>query len=484
MEAFITVFILALLGLLLILLVRTFSLTSRQVAEQPPLDLSIDVQAAAQRLASALRFQTISYQDPAQFDSSAFLGLHRYLESAFPCVHAHLDKEVIGDYSLLYTWKGRSDELKPVLLMGHIDVVPVEAGAEADWSYPPFSGTIAEGFIWGRGAMDDKLAVLGLLEAGEALLTRGFQPLRTVYLAFGHDEEISGVKGAAQIANLLHSRGIELEYVLDEGLAIIHNVLPLLPKPIALIGLAEKGYLSLELTADCPGGHSSTPPRATAIGALSAAIQRLERHSFPPRLDGPARQMLAFLAPEMPFPLRLVFSNLWLFGGLVKRQLSASPAANALLRTTIAPTIFEAGVKDNILPTRSRAVVNLRLLPGDSASAVIESVRRAVRDPHVKIAPLGSFVTEPSSVSAVDSPAFQTLSHAVRRVYPDAVVAPGLVLGATDSRHYASLTANIYRFTPLVVGPSDLDRVHGTNERLSLQNYQQVIQFYAELIQG
>ena len=483
MFEFIIVLVIALLGLILVLLVRTFSLTSRQVATQPPPGLPIDAQAAVRRLAGTLQFQTISYQDPAQFDGSAFIDLHRYLESAFPCVRVHLSREVIGDYSLLYTWKGRSNDLKPILLMGHIDVVPVEVSAEADWSYPPFAGTIAEGFLWGRGAMDDKLAVMGLLEAAEALLKRGFQPLRTVYLAFGHDEEVSGGRGAAQIASLLKSRGIELEYVLDEGLAIVHDVLPLLSKPIALIGLAEKGYLSLELTAECQGGHSSTPPQDTAIGALSTALHRLGKRPFPARLGEPIQQMFAFLAPEMPFLLRLVFANLWLFGGLVKRLLTASPAANALLRTTIAPTIFEAGVKDNILPTRSRAVVNFRLLPGDSASAVIEHVRQTVHNPHVKIEPLGGFITEPSFVSAVDSPAFQTLSRAVRRIFPEAVVAPGLVLGATDSRHFAPVTASIYRFTPLVVGLADLDRVHGSNERISLQNYQQVIQFYAELLQ-
>jgi carboxypeptidase PM20D1 len=237
------------------------------------------------RLAQALRFATISHEDPAQVDRAPFRELHRFLEESFPQVHHSLKREVIEEYSLLYTWQGTDASLAPALFAGHIDVVPVESGTETEWQYPPFEGCVEEGYIWGRGALDDKVAVLGLLEAAEALLARGFQPHRTIYLAFGHDEEVGGTYGAKRIAALLQQRGVRLEFALDEGLAVTEGIIPKVSKPVAMVGIAEKGYLCLELSAESRGGHSSMPPSETAIGILSAAITRLERHPMPPRRD-------------------------------------------------------------------------------------------------------------------------------------------------------------------------------------------------------
>ena len=481
--------ILLLVGLGLVLLVsvvllRTVSLTSKQVQAGPAIDVPLDGQEMAERLAQAIRFQTISHQDPAQFRGEEFVGLRQYLEQAFPLAHAALTKEVVEEHSFIYTWKGQQEGLKPILLMGHTDVVPAESGAESGWAWPPFEGRIAEGYIWGRGSMDNKNAVLGVLEAVEVLLKEGFQPRRTVYLAFGHDEEIGGQKGAPRIAALLHSRGVELEYVLDEGLAITEGVVPNVSKPVAMVGIAEKGYVSIELTVESEGGHSSMPPKHTAIGILSKAILKLEHNQLPLRMDVPARQLFGALAPEMSFAMRMVFANLWLFGGLVKRQLAASPATNAMVRTTTAPTMLEAGVKDNILPTKARAVVNFRLLSGDSVTDVIEHARQAVDDPRVEISPLKGFGGEPSFVSDTESLSFCALEHTIRQVFPKVIVAPGLVVGATDSRHYADLTSSIYRFTPMWVRPEDLDRVHGTNERISIEDYQQAVRFYMQLIRN
>jgi len=436
----------------------------------------------AERLAQAIRLQTVSHQDPAQFKGQEFIGLHEHLEQAFPLAHAALTREIVEEHSLIYTWKGQQEGLKPILLMGHTDVVPAESGTDSGWAHPPFEGRISEGYIWGRGSMDNKNAVLGALEAVEMLLKERFQPRRTVYLAFGHDEEIGGQKGAARIAATLHSRGVELEYVLDEGLAITEGIVPNVSKPVAMVGIAEKGYVSVELTVESEGGHSSMPPKHTAIGILSTAIHKLERNQLPLRMDGPARQQFGTLAPEMSFAMKMVFANLWLFGGLVKRQLAASPATNAMARTTTAPTMFEAGVKENILPTKARAVVNFRLLSGDTIASVIEHVRQTVDDPRVKIEPLKGFGGEPSFVSDTASPSFSALEHTIRQVFPKVIVAPGLVMAATDSRHYADLTNGIYRFTPMWVRPGDLDRVHGTNERISIADYEQAVRFYMQLI--
>jgi carboxypeptidase PM20D1 len=362
-----------------------------------------------------------------------------------------------------------------------MDVVPVEPGTEDDWSFPPFEGRIANGYVWGRGTLDDKVRVLGILEAVEILLSQQFRPRRTVYLAFGHDEEVGGLQGASKIASLLRSRGVQLEYVLDEGGVITHGIIPGVPKPVALVGIAEKGYLSVELTVEGQGGHSSMPPRHTPVGVLSTAIHNLERNQFPVELRGASRKLFDYLAPEMPFSRKLVFANLWLLEWLVKCQLSASPETNALIRTTIAATMFEGSSKENVLPPMARAVVNFRILPGDRIDTVIDHVRRSVNNPQVTIRPL-AFVSEPSRLSDTDSSIFRMLQQTIHEVFPEVVVAPSLVVGITDSRHYAELSTNIYRFSPIRMRKEDLSRIHGTNERIPVENYDQLIRFYVQLI--
>jgi len=467
--------------LLAILVVRTLRIRPRVVPAGGLQPISIDVSSAVEHLAGAVRIRTTSHLDASQIHYPAFLELHRYLAESFPRVHQALLREIVGGYSLLYTWLGQDASLKPILLMGHQDVVPVEEGTQQDWTCLPFEGEVRDGFLWGRGTMDDKNALVGTLEAVEGLLREGFQPERTIYLAFGHDEEIGG-RGSAQIAALLQSRGVELECVLDEGLAIIDGLLPVVTKPFALVGVAEKGYLSVELSVESPGGHSAMPPRETSIGILSQAMVRLEKHPMPSQLKPPTSQMLAFLAPEAPFGMRLVIANLWLFKGLLLRGLSTTNAVNALLHTTTAPTIFSAGFKDNILPIQARGAVNFRLLQGDSAESVLEHVRKTIGDRRVQVKPVSGFSMEASSVSRTDTESFRALERALAKTFPGVVAAPGLVTGATDSRHYAKLASSIYRFSPLWIKPDDLRRVHGTNERIGVENFGKMVQFYAAFI--
>ena len=438
----------------------------------------------AGHLARAVQFRTISYDDPAKFDHEAFTGLHRYLEAAFPRVHSALTRETVDRYSLLYTWPGHDPAPAPIVLAGHLDVVPVEAATESDWSFPPFDGQIDGGFVWGRGSFDCKAVVLGLLEAAEALLAAGFSPRRTFLLAFGHDEEVGGTNGAAQIAALLRSRAVCPHYVLDEGLAITEGVAPYVRRPVASIGIAEKGYLNLELSVEVTGGHSSMPPRETAIGILSAAIVRLERHPMPARLAGPAGQMLGSLAREVPPVLRLVMTNQRLFGPLIARLMARSPTAAASIRTTTAPTIFQAGVKENVLPTQARAIVNFRLQPGDTIAGVTSRVRTIIADPRVRVAETGTMRSEPSPVSDTASPGYRAIEQAIARVFAGVAVAPSLVLGATDSRHYAPLGCPCYRFMPFWLRPEDLSRAHGVNERLGVDDYARGVEFYKELIRA
>jgi carboxypeptidase PM20D1 len=479
--AALTVILATVVGLVV---VRTLRLISDQVAVAAVAEIAVD-DGAVGRLSEAIRLRTVSHPDPDQVDGEAFLALHRLLEEGFPRVHRALEREVLGEYSLLYTWRGTDAHRPPILLLAHLDVVPVESKTEQAWAHPPFSGDVASGFIWGRGTLDDKGSALAILEAVESLLASGFRPDRTVLLALGHDEEVGGRRGAATIASRLRTRGDRPAFILDEGSAITRGVVPGVTPPAALVGVAEKGYLSVELTAETAGGHSSMPPPQTAIGVLCTAIHALETNPMPASLDGPVYQMFLSLAPEMPFAQRMAFANLWLFGGMVERKLSSLTGPNAVLRTTAAATMFAGGVADNVLPGRARAVVNFRIKPGDRVADVLDHVRRTVADDRVGIRPLeGTNIEEPSPVSSTESEGYDLIRTTIRQVIPDAVVAPSLVVAATDTRHYQGLKSPTYRFLPVTLGPDDLRRIHGTDERIRVDDYLRSIRFYALLIRN
>jgi carboxypeptidase PM20D1 len=472
------------LGLLIAaLLFRAFRFTSRQVRVEPGAIVPVDAAAAAERFAGALRIVTVFPEDPSARVDETFSSLHSYLARSFPNVHARLRRELVGRAALLYTWQGTDISLQPIVLCGHLDVVPVEPGTDTAWSHPPFGGQIADEYIWGRGALDDKLGVLAILEAIEMLVAHQFQPRRTVLLAFGADEEVGGAEGARQIATLLQARHHTAEFVLDEGGIISDGNIPGVAAPVALVGIAEKGFASIEIVAQGEGGHAALPPRHTAVGVIARAIARLEDQPFAAGFRSPAEELFSYVGPEMSFPMRLVFANRWLFGPLIERRLTRSPATDAMLRTTTAATMFEGSPKDNVLPRRARAVINVRILPGDSVAAVLAHVRDVVDDPAVQVKVL-DLVTEPSPLAPTDSPTWGLLQRTVREIFPDIVVAPYLTLGATDARHYAPLTRNIYRFVPVRLTPQDLARVHGTDERVSVANYAEAVRFYAQLVQN
>lgn len=459
--------------------IRTARFTTRQMnvtaVSLPP----VNVPEITANLSAALRYRTISTQDPSEFSPDEFVGLRKFLEERFPAIHSGLSCEIIGDYSLLYTWKGSDTSLKPVLLMAHMDVVPVES--EKSWTHGPFSGSVADGFIWGRGALDDKASMMGIFEAVEGLLAAQYKPRRTIYLAFGHNEEVLG-SGAAAIAATLKSRGVQLESVLDEGSAIISGMIPGISKDVALIGTAEKGYMSVRLTVTMEGGHSSMPPRHSAVGVLSKAIVELEKRRVPARLGDPVAQMFDYVGPELPLSGRIVFANQWLTGPLIRQILASGPATNAMIRTTTAPTMIEGSKKENVLPATATAIVNFRILPGDTTEEILAFVRNTVRDERVHVEAMSR--GEPSPVAAVPSPQFDLLQRTAGQVFSGIIVAPTLVIGATDSRSYEGLTKNIYRFFPVAFRQSDLDRVHGANERIGVEDYARAVQFYIQYIRN
>ncbi len=465
-----------------VVVARTFTLPSRQMAVAPVERLPLDEQGAAARLAGALRFQTVSRGRAEPSPTAELLALHDYLEAAFPLTHNTLEREVISDYSLLYTWHGGDRSLPPLLLTAHLDVVPVDPATVGEWTHPPFEGVIADGAVWGRGALDNKSGVVGILEAVERHVADGFQPQRSILIAFGHDEEIGGVEGASVIARTLHDRGVRPTMVVDEGGFISVGLVPVAARPVALVAVAEKGYLTLDLTVAGTGGHSSAPPRQTAIGILSAAIARLEERPFPARLEGATRVSYEYIAPELPFSSRAPLANLWLFRPFVERRLAEEPAGAAGLRTTTAATMINGGVKDNVLPRQVQATVNFRIKTGESVASVIERVTSTINDERVQISVRDGMAIEPSPVSPVDGDAFALLQRTVHEILPDAMVAPFTTFGATDARYYTSISPNVYRFLPVRLRQGELVSIHGVNEMVRISDYADAIRFFHRLI--
>ncbi|HSV86962.1 MAG TPA: M20 family peptidase [Levilinea sp.] len=471
-----------LLFVLAFVLLRTLTFARRMPPVEPLEVVEVDGAVVAEHLAAAVRCATISHGDGA-VDRKAFLDLHRMILNTYPRIHSTLHHQAVNKYSLLYIWPGQDLDLPPVLLAGHLDVVPADEATLSDWQYPPFSGQIADGYVWGRGTLDIKNQTIAILEAVEGLLRSGYKPHRSIILAFGHDEEVGGMNGAFKIAELLGKQSARLGVVLDEGGAVMPGKLVGVHNPVALLATGEKGFLTLKLTVESTPGHSSMPPQHTAIGILARAITRLENRPFPPRMYA-VRTMFKALGADMPFSTQVVLANNWLFGGVLRRRMLRKPVMAALVRTTSAVTMVSGGVKDNILPARAQATVNFRLMPGDNIAGVCEHVRKAIADPQVQFAPVEGAAWEASPVSPTDTPSFVTLSNTIRGIFGDIPVAPYMVLGATDARHYTQICDAVYRFTPAFFEDGDLERVHGVNERISVDSLARMVQFYSALIKA
>ena len=344
--------LLLVLGLLIIvIIVNTIAFKSLQI-ESDAITIPAFGDSSVAHMSEAVSFPTVSTEIDVPIDTVVFEGFHRFLEEAYPLINRNLKKEVFSFFSLLYTWEGKDPSLKPVILTAHMDVVP--AGEVDSWSHPPFSGDNDGTYIWGRGTLDDKASLISIMEAVEELLKEGYTPERTVYLAFGHDEELNGIRGAGVMAEALKERNIEAEYLLDEGYAVTIGMVPMIKKPVALIGTSEKGYLSVAMTVEMEGGHSAYPARESSIIVLNRALNKIVDHQMNARITETVNDFIRYIGPEMPFFAKAIFANKWLFMGIILKIYEGGENSNALVRTTTAPTILTAGIKDNVVPTRQK----------------------------------------------------------------------------------------------------------------------------------
>ena len=468
--------------MLFLVLVRTARHTPQQVESIPRLEIALDEELMAAHLGEAIRIPTVSHGNPELIEAEAFEEFIAWVAATYPEVSRSMTLTRHGDYTMLYRWAGENDALAPILLTGHYDVVPVIPGTEKLWNHPPFAGQIVDGVIWGRGALDDKSAVIAQLEAATGLLKAGYQPDRSVYFSFGHDEELGGFKGAASVAEYLGSEGVQLAWSLDEGSFLLDGMLPGVEPLVASINVAEKGSLSLEIVATSSGGHSSIPPRQTAVGHLAEAINKLDANPIPGGLTGLSLEMFDTISRHMPFGSRVFFANQWLFGDLVEGQLSATAFGNAMLRTTTAATMLSASVKVNVLPIEAIATINFRLHPRDSVEDVVEYVKSIVENERIEVRHASGFRRPASDVSDSDSSGYRAIERAVREIYGDVIVAPGLMVAGSDSRHYGKVADNSFRFNPMIVGPDDLTGFHGTNEKISVHDLAEATRTYTQII--
>ena len=479
MKKFFLAFILLFLLFLAYLLFNTFTFSSNQLAVSA-VEKVATPEGAVQRFVDAIAIRTVSFENEADFDSTQFQLFNEFLAKNYPLADSLLEHQTFNEFSHLYKWAGSDASLDPIILASHIDVVPIASLRK--WTVHPFTEGIKNDTIYGRGTMDDKFGVIGIMEAVEQLLTTGHQPKRTIYLAFGHDEEVSGHRGAETIVNHLHEKGIKAAMVLDEGQSIIQRMIPGLGKQAALIGIAEKGYASIELRVDMAGGHSSMPAKETAIDVLANAVHKVKTHPLPAKLTPALNGFMDMLGPEMNFQTKLFFANRNLFKSLILSAYEkGSGAGNATIRTTTSPTIFEAGIKENVIPTSARAVINFRIIPGETVEDIIAHLKNTIADERIKISIEGT-PNSASPVSPIEGESYQLINQSIKEVFPDLLTAPSLVIAATDARYYYKISPNVYRFVPYYINPENLACFHGIDERVSVSEFENGIRFYRQVI--
>ncbi|MFZ4769954.1 MAG: M20/M25/M40 family metallo-hydrolase [Ferruginibacter sp.] len=460
-----------------IVLFNTFRF-SKVLPVQESLVISGGSDSVAQHLSEAIQIKTISFGDTLAIDTTEFTKFRVFMEASFPVIHQKLTRQIFNQFSYVFTWKGKDSTLSPYVLMAHMDVVPVEAVAESKWTVPSFSGLIKNDTIWGRGAVDDKASVVAIMETVEQLLKENYTPERTIYLCFGHDEEIAGRRGAGTFSKWFKENNIKPALVLDEGGQIDLQHFKDLNRPVAVIATGEKGYVNIDLTVEIPGGHSSMPLKETAIDVLNKAIVKIRAQQMPAIITPPVQELLQRTGPGGKFKNRMALSNLWLFKRMVIGQMEQSKEMNASIHTTLVPTIVKAGIKDNVIPSVAKATFNSRILPGQTSDDVVNFVKNAINDNRVDVKKQTISLMEPSSTTASDHPAFKKIESITYKTVPNVLVSPYLLLGATDSRYFRSFSDAVLNFIPM----QDPKGFHGIDERIGISDLKRMMFFYKLLI--
>ncbi len=443
----------------------------------------IDVDRYCQNLSDAIKIKTISNYDREKVDWNEFKRFHEFLEERYPLIHKTLIKTEIADASLIYKWEGTDPSLDGIALLGHQDVVPIADGTIDDWTNEPFEGVNDGEFIWGRGAMDMKNHLIGVMESVEQLIADGYKPKRTVYLCLGHNEEVVAApdNGAKQIAAYLKEQGVHLEAVLDEGGAILPvNINGVLNCNLAGVGVAEKGSVNYEISVNAKGGHSSQPPKHTALGHLADVIKDIENHQFRATMPKFVYELFTEIGKRCSYPVRLVTCNIWLLKPVILKIMTKIPPAASLIRTCTAVTMASGSPQFNVLPQKASITVNFRTMPGVTIPDVEEHIRKSVRNKNIDVKFLVG--KEASNVSPTDSKAFKIIKELCESADSKNLVAPFLVMGGTDAYNYENVCENIYRFAPFVVDTNLLLCTHGTNERLPLSAIPDALTFFKRYI--
>ena len=439
--------------------------------------VSFDEQAAVDALAALVRCKTVSYSDHSKEDDAEFEKLVSSLPALYPRVFDICSVRRLPGRALLLRWPGKRENA-PSVMMAHYDVVPV---LEEQWEKPPFDGIIEDGVLWGRGTLDTKATLNGVLSAANALIAKGFRPENDVYFAFSGGEEVNG-EGALNIVNYFQKLGITPALVVDEGGAVVENVFPGVKQPCGLIGIAEKGMINAQYRTVSSGGHASAPKPHTPVGILSQACVAVEKHPFPAHIQGPAAKMFDTLGRHSTFVYRMIFANLWCFGWVLDLlSRSTGGEMNALMRTTVAFTQMEGSNARNVIPPEASMVSNMRLNPKDSVASALAHLKKVVNNEQVEITALESF--EPSPVSETDCPAWNKVASAVAQTWRGCIVSPYLMVQCSDSRHYGKISNHVYRFSAMALTAQERATIHGHNERIRLESITKAVEFYIRLLQ-
>lgn len=461
-----------------IILVRTFLFQPKNEETDFSEDVEFDKERVVANLQALIQCRTVSYKNKQLEDEAEFLRLEATLKNIFPLVHEKMQWMKLGNRSLLYFWPGVESTLEPTVLMAHYDVVPVH---EASWQEAPFAGVIKDGYLWGRGTLDTKITLNGTLSAAEYLLEKGYTPQKDMYFAFAGDEEIAG-KGAVVIVDWFEEKKMKPSLVVDEGGAVVSKIFPGVEEDCALVGIAEKGMLELELVLESSGGHASSPKPHTVVGELAQACVNVEKNPFPKNVSLPAKKMFDVLGRRSNFMYRMIFANQWLFGGLLDAICKKNGGElNALMRTTMAFTQMQGSDANNVIPPYATMGINSRIMNGETSDEVVSYLKKVIANDKIQIVKKNVF--EPSRISEVDCPGYEIVKKAIQDTWKGVLVSPYLMIACSDSRHYGRISPYVYRFSAMKLSLEERKSIHGNNEKVPLDTIHQAVAFYIRLIQ-